>query len=254
VSINEVKDLFEEYIKWLKDKTTLREIEDWVEITTPFLDRHNDYLQIYVKKENNSFVLTDDGYIIDDLRSSGCEIESPRRMRILTEVLNGFGVNLDNDSLIVNSFRDDFPIKKHNLIQSMIAINDLFYTSKPMVASLFLEDVENWLDQSNIRYTSNIKIPGKSGYDRLFNYIIPKSKKQPERILQLINKPDKRSAERVILDYVDIKEKRDYFKFYAVINDSEKDTLDTAIRALQNYEVRPLLWSKREELVDELAA
>ena len=33
---------------WLKDKTTLREVDgEWVEITTPYLDRHNDALQIY---------------------------------------------------------------------------------------------------------------------------------------------------------------------------------------------------------------
>ena len=45
----------------MKDKTVLRQIKDWVEITTPYLDRHNDYLQIYVKRDNSGFILTADG-------------------------------------------------------------------------------------------------------------------------------------------------------------------------------------------------
>ena len=39
------RGLLNQYWKWLKEKTTLRQINDWYEITTPYLDRHNDYLQ-----------------------------------------------------------------------------------------------------------------------------------------------------------------------------------------------------------------
>jgi len=45
--IGEIQSLLDEYMRWLKEKTQLRQIDDWVEITTPYLDRHNDYLQIY---------------------------------------------------------------------------------------------------------------------------------------------------------------------------------------------------------------
>jgi len=70
---NEIDNLLTNYIKWLKDKTIVKQIrEDWVEITTPYLDRHNDCLQIYAKKTDNGYLLTDDGYIISDLDNSGC--------------------------------------------------------------------------------------------------------------------------------------------------------------------------------------
>jgi hypothetical protein len=37
---------------WLKDRTTLREVNgEYVEITTPYIDRHNDALQIYARRE-----------------------------------------------------------------------------------------------------------------------------------------------------------------------------------------------------------
>ena len=88
--VNEIQNLLVQYFSWLKDKTVFRQIEDRLEITTPFLDRHNDYLQIFVKNDNGGFILSDDGYIIDDLRLSGCKLESKNRQALLKMTLNGF--------------------------------------------------------------------------------------------------------------------------------------------------------------------
>jgi len=70
--IQEIQRLLDDYYAWLKDKTALRQIDQWVEITTPYLDRHNDYVQIYAKPANGVFILTDDGYTIDVLEQTGC--------------------------------------------------------------------------------------------------------------------------------------------------------------------------------------
>jgi len=55
--LEEIRALLDQYSAWLRDKTNLREVNDWVEITTPYLDRHNDYLQIYARRVNGSFLL-----------------------------------------------------------------------------------------------------------------------------------------------------------------------------------------------------
>ncbi|NLI61952.1 MAG: DUF1828 domain-containing protein [Methanosarcinaceae archaeon] len=44
------------------------------EITVPFLDRHNDYLQFYVTKNSDLFTITDGGNTFDELRLRGIEI------------------------------------------------------------------------------------------------------------------------------------------------------------------------------------
>ena len=49
-------------------------------------------------------------------------------------------------------------------------------------------------DENEIRYTPSVKFTGKNGYDNLFDFVIPKSKKQPERILQVINRPSRDEA------------------------------------------------------------
>lgn len=253
--INEVQKLLDQYLAWLKDKTTLRQVKDWIEITTPYLDRHNDYLQIYAKRDNNGFFLTDDGYIIGDLRRSGCELESKKRKDLLTLTLNGFGVKLVGDELIVHASSDNFALRKHNIVQAMLAVNDLFYLAVPMVASLFLEDVTSWLELHEIRYTPKVKFTGKSGYDHLFDFVIPASKRQPERILQAINRPSRDTAQAVAFSWIDTKEVRPpNSRAYAFLNDSEHVPSISVLDALKNYDVQPILWSGREQVKEELAA
>ncbi len=253
--IDEIKKLMDDYTSWLRDKTKLREVNDWVEITTPYLDRHNDYMQIYAQRKNGGFVLTDDGYTIDDLKLSGCELESKKRRELLALTLNGFGVKLEEDRLLVHASPENFAVRKHNLMQAMLAVNDLFYLAGPVVVSLFLEDVATWLNVHDIRYTPRVKFTGKSGYDYLFDFVIPASKKQPERILQVINHPDRTAALKVAFAWIDTKEVRPSdSQAYSFLNDSEYKPSAGVLDAMNNYDVHPVLWSKREETVELLAA
>ena len=253
--INEIQELLDNYLRWLKDKTALRQVQDWVEITTPYLDRHNDYLQIYVKRSNGGYILTDDGYIIGDLRQSGCELESKKRKDLLALTLNGFGVQIDNDALTIHASPENFALKKHNLVQAMLAVNDLFYLAVPMVSSLFLEDVTSWLNTYDVRYTPRVKFAGKSGYDHMFDFVIPASKNYPERILQAINRPNRDTVQSFAFSWIDTKDVRPANSLsYAILNDSDHTPVSTVIDALKNYGVKPILWSSREESKAELIA
>jgi hypothetical protein len=256
IALVEIERLLANYQNWLKEKTTLRELNGtWVEITTPYLDRHNDALQIYARRENAGFVLTDDSYIIHDLESSGCSLNTEKRQDLLKMTLNGFGVKLNNEALEVHATSKDFPIRKHNLIQAMLAVNDLFYLAKPVVESLFFEDVIAWLDANNIRYTPRVKFPGISGYDQFFDFVIPKSRKQPERILHAITMPTREKAQSFIYAWNDTHPTRSAdSKAYAVLNDVDQPVPAGVIDAFRNYQIQPVPWSDRAQFVTEIAA
>lgn len=253
--IDEIQALLDRYIAWLRDKTVLRQVKDWVEITTPYLDRHNDYLQIYARRENGGYHLTDDGYTIEDLRQSGCPLDSPKRQSLLKMTLNGFGVQLNDDRLEAHASPDNFAARKHGLVQAMLAVNDLFYLAGPMVASLFYEDVAAWLDLSEIRYTPRVKFTGKSGFDHLFDFVVPKSRRQPERVVQTINRPSRDMIESLILAWIDTREARSPdSRAYAFLNDSDQPVSASLSEALRNYDVKPVLWTERAAIQIELAA
>jgi hypothetical protein len=252
--IEEIERLLEQYRVWLKDRTSLRQLHDWVEITTPYLDRHNDYLQIYAQRQNGGFLLSDDGYVLDDLASSGCVLESAKRRKLLEATLNGFGVRQNGSVLEVQATADTFARRKHDLIQAMLAVNDMFYLASPVVASLFLEDVMAWLDLHEIRYTQKVKFIGKTGFDHNFDIVIPKSRAEPERVLQAVNHPDKNAASNLVFGWLDTREARpSNSRAYAMLNDSERPVSAEVLGALSNYGLTPVAWSGREQVRAELA-
>lgn len=253
--MNEIETLLDAYWGWLRDKTTVREIGDWTEITTPFLDRHNDYLQIYARRENGAYVLTDDGYTVVDLEQSGCTLDTPKRQGLLRATLNGFGVQSNGKAIEVHATPQNFALKKHTLVQAMLAVNDLFYLASPVVESFFYEDVAAWLDTEMVRYTPQVKFTGVSGFDHLFDFVIPKSAAQPERVVRTINRPDRQAAQTVAFAWIDTKDIRTSdSRAYAILNDEGKRVPEAVLEALTSYGVQPVPWSRRAEASDELAA
>jgi len=253
--IDDIRRLTDSYHNWLSENTTLQAIEDCVEITSPFLDRHNDHMQIYVEPSNDGFMLTDDGYTIADLEMGGCKLDTPKRRDLLNMTLSGFGVSRNNDELQVTATATNFARQKHNLLQAMLAVNDLFYLAQSFTASLFFEDVVAWLNLSNIRYFPNVKLTGRSGYDHHYDFVIPRSVAHPDRVLLSITEPSKSNVSKAVFAWTDTAIAREgESRAYALLNDSEKSVSRTVLDAFRNYDVRPVPWSERESVRDELAA
>jgi hypothetical protein len=100
-----------------------------------------------------------------------------------------------------------------------------------------------------------VKFTGISGYDHLFNFVIPKSRKQPERIVQAINRPTRETALSFINAWTDTRQTRTpESKAYAMLNDMEQPVSESVVDAFRNYQIRPAPWADRAQVVAELAA
>ena len=253
--IDEIGHLTDSYYTWLRDNTDLQAIDEFIEITTPFLDRHNDHLQIYVEPSNGGFMLTDDGYTIADLEMGGCQLDTPKRRDLLNMTLNGFGVRRNNDELQVTATEKNFSRQKHSLLQAMLAVNDLFYLAQSFTSSLFFEDVVAWLNLSGIRYFPSVKLTGKSGYDHHYDFVIPRSIIHPDRVLLSITDPSKSNVSKAVFAWTDTAVAREgESRAYAILNDSERTVSSTVLDAFRSYDVHPVPWSERESVREELAA
>jgi Domain of unknown function DUF1829/Domain of unknown function DUF1828 len=256
MSVAEIEQLVDRYRIWLKDRTAIKSLHSgWVEITTPFLDRHNDAIQLYARAENGGYRLSDDGNTIRDLELSGCVLTTPKRKNLLEIATQGFGVDLSSDVLSVHTARDNFAARKHALIQSILAVNDLFYTASATIRSLFREDVEIWLGASEIRFLQNVQFIGKTGYAHHFDFAIPPSKDAPERIIKAINNPNKDAAESLIFSWLDTRDVRPADSIaVAILNDNERSIPGSVVDAMRHYQIEPILWSLRQASVLRLAA
>jgi len=131
----------------------------------------------------------------------------------------------------------------------------MFMISQPRVASLFLEDVEQFLDENEIRYTPSVQFTGKSGFIHNFEFVIPASKKKAERLIKAINNPTRDKTQTILFAWSDIREARKKdSSLYVFINDSEHTLKPEVTGAFGEYGVIAVPWTKREEYKEELAA
>ena len=115
---------------------------------------------------------------------SGCNLNAPKRQNMLQATLNGFGVSLVNGELQVKANESNFPAQKHNLLQAILTVNDLFFVSRTNVQNFFSKDVWLWLEDNDIRYVPDATFSGKSNFNHRFDFVIPHSKNAPERIIR----------------------------------------------------------------------
>jgi len=256
--MNDINKLVNKYIKFIQEKFYITDIDkNEYSITTPFLDRHNDLLEIYVKLSPNedNIILTDYGETITDLAMSGLEINTPTRIKQLDRILNGFGVIYKSETkelmMIANS--RSFAKKQHNLIQAMLAVNDLFVLASHSVKSLFNEDVALFLENNNIRATENVAIEGRSGWEHKINFVIPGFKDIPERLINISNKPSKTNLKPILFNFNDISTKRNS-QNYIMLNDTDKKIKAEIINAIKELNVTPIIWSERNKYLDSLVA
>ena len=250
---NDCQRLIDQYINWLKQEITFTELEGACQISTPFLDRHNDAIEIFIERNNGLLRLTDDGYTVRDLRASDMEFTTAKRKAHLAAVLNGFGVKLEGDEIAVESSAEDFPQKKHNILQAILAVNDTFVMAEEHVLSLFKEDVALFLESNGIPAFSDFKLSGKSGFDHKFDFGLPKTPQKPQRVLQSINNLTRENATSLAFMVGDVRMLRpEPLGAFAIINDSNRPPNQEHLSALKAYEVVPLLWSHRDEAISVL--
>lgn len=122
---------FKEFLEWFKESTVVTDTNNGiVSIALPLLDRYNDYIQIFVKSEDDGTVfITDDGTIINNLNMSGVDVSdgSKTRDRINCIVKNFFVEIGAKNEIQARVKKDKFVFAFTGVLQAMISIDMLFY-------------------------------------------------------------------------------------------------------------------------------
>lgn len=252
-------DLITKYTNWVKDNSFVRNITNSsFVITTPFTDSQNDHIDLYVKKiDGDNIQLSDDGYTVSDLIMNGTDIFStPRRKKTFETTLNRYGVKFNSmtNELLIEATPTNIAARKHAMLQSVMAINDLYVISRENVSSFFKEDIEAYLRLKEVVFSKSIKLPGKTGFDHNIDFIVPRSSNRPERLIQAINVPKKDQVMSAIFSFNDIAAVReDPNKRMVIYNDEVREISADSKKALDEYDISIFQWSKKEEFVEALA-
>lgn len=257
----------EAYLSWLKQNMTDREIRPGlIEVTTPFLDHHNDYTQIYIEKAITGFKVSDAGYILNDLAISGIDLLSSsktNREKILRSILNRHGLSMAKDTGDVFAFakrKEEIPPVFHRVLQGMLDINDMFSLTSPVITNLFFEDVVSFFEENEIYHSKNISFYGRSGFSHSYDFLLQRNKQHPGRVVKLMNRLQKEAFERYVFSWNDIKEslkeENDVEKCIILINDEEKvrpSNIKSFYDGFKTYGMDPVLWSDRKNSISMFA-
>lgn len=246
-----INSLMDNYYAFLKEKTlvTANNSSDWIEISTPFLGLFNDTVDIYAKKEGNRIILSDDGNTLRDLELSGLEItRSPKRKEILDRILINYGVKISSDELTIEATEKDFPQKKLNLISAISETADMYYLARHTVASVFREDVKEYLDEQELIYTPYFISKGSTGLEFTFDFQI--AYRNTEIVIKSFNSINKMNLPHFLFTWDDIKKVREQqtqkeIIGLAIINDIDREINDEYLTALESKGAQHILWSQR---------
>ena len=258
MKLNDAEKIIDGYASWWKKSIDAYQEGDSIRLVCPMLDRNNDHMSIYIADDSNGgYVLTDLGATINDLRLSGCDVLSSKsREKKLTQALNGYGLLREDDELYVYADSSSLFQRMNMLMQGMASIDDLFFTTKDSVKNLFFEDVSTWLDNNNVRYTSDIRIGGRSGFEIKFDFLIPKTQGiAPERYIKTVSNPTEGSIKNAIFGWDDVSAIRGDSQSYLFLNDESHENVgDRLLQACREYSINPVLWSKVDDVLPALAA
>jgi len=252
--MNWIEDCISQYYDWLKNNTFINTNMDseWVSVTTPFLGLYNDPIEIYIKRENDKYILSDDGATIKGLDLLGANIShSPKRKEWLSYVLQNYGIKLDGcNELTVNADNTNFAQKKHGLISAIAEISDMEVTAKHMVSSLFKDDVKQLLDEQNLIYTPQFITKGSTGLEFTFDFQIAGRTK--EMMIKSFNSLNKINVPNFLFSLEDIRPIRERnsgkeLLSLAIVNDEDKEIKPEYIMALQSKDTDVIYWSQRNK-------
>ncbi len=254
--------LINEYYTWLKNKTYIISDQktDWIAIQTPFIGLFNDTIEMYAQKKGDRITLSDNGETFHNLDLVGASLNRlGERRNIAERILLNYGIQLHDDELITETTEQTFPQKKHNFLSAIMELNDLYVLAKPIVASIFKEDVRLYLDQKEVIYTPDYLSKGLTGLEFLFDFQI--AGRNNEVVLKSFNTINKQNVSSFLFSWDDIKPVREKVSkknvtAIAIINDEEKSIKREYLEALKSKNANYIIWSERnsEENIIKLKA
>ncbi|MGV3094737.1 MULTISPECIES: DUF1828 domain-containing protein [Staphylococcus] len=255
-----IEQKMNEYFNWLKQKYKYKQLNNSMEITTPFKNHINDYIRIYVDMLPNSEIkLSDDGLTLNELDLLGVDITTKTRERLIKNVLNQFSLELNNDEIIANVKNESFAQSKHNLIQGILKIYDLSMTTKSNVSNLFYEEVLDFFYDEDIIGSAKVAISGESGIKHSIDYILPATKSAPEKLINFANNLDFNKVTTDSYIYRDVKPNRLNKnnlepKMLIIANDIENPITNRTLTVAQHENLSILKWSDKKQILSALTA
>jgi hypothetical protein len=258
-----IETIKESYLNWIQENTTFTKVlNESIEISSPFIDSLNENIKIYIEPDSSRFKISDDGYTLWSLDSSGMSFrKGSHRESILYNTIDRFSVSLNSTTQEIYVYSDQKEIGKmiHLFIQAVLSISDMLRLNKNTVKNLFFEEVNAYFLKNQDIYDQfpDFEIQGKSKLLHRFDYLMTVQNKQ-KKLVRLINNLNQVQLERTLLSWEDTSKQRaskyqENLGMVALINDSQKDISGKYQEAFIQYGIEPVGFSNKDQVKKSLS-
>ena len=189
---------------------------------------------------------TDDCATINNLKMQGFQFSASRKQH-LDKIVMQYGVKLCGDELTISASPRDFAQKKHMLLQAMLRVDDMFTMSKSKVASLFSDDVKDFLDKKDIYYTDDVQFTGISGFVHNYELLLQRTRSKPERLCRAVNIASKSNVSNILFSWNDTKPARKPDSQLIVFLNDNNSVGQGIEEAFHNYGANIIYWTQRDK-------
>lgn len=123
---------------------------DRFRVETPFLFEDGDHLVIALRREGQSWVLSDEGHTYMHLTYDMEEkdLERGTRQKIIANALEAFSVKDREGELTLTIPDGQYGDALYNFVQALLKITDVSYLSRERVKSTFMEDFRSFVRET----------------------------------------------------------------------------------------------------------
>ena len=249
-----IHQLICDYTIWLNGEISVAKYGDYYELTTPFLDRYNDCLQVYLKLDSEgNITITDDGYSINNLISTGFKLKpNSKRKQKIERLIKVYSLQIIDNAIVGTASPDDFPQKFQQFIQVMLSIDDMVEQISENPKDFFIEDVVSFLKSKAIPFEKDFPLMGRTGSKYKYDFYFPKTSTKKDRFCKVFSKITKQKRDMVIFNWLDTQEQRDKnqgnSELYVLLNNINIANMEDIV-ALKNYDIRAICFSNKAEVV-----
>ncbi len=122
---------------------------DRFRVFTPFMFEDGDHLAIVLKRENSTWILSDEGHTYMHLTYDLDEKDLHRgnRQKIITNTLSMFRIEDREGELLLRVANEQFGDALYSFIQALVKVTDVSFLSRERVRSTFMEDFRAMMEE-----------------------------------------------------------------------------------------------------------
>jgi len=116
-------------------------------VFSPFVFDDGDHLAIVLKREQNGWILSDEGHTLMHLTYSISESDLQRgtRQKIITDALSAFRVQDRKGELVAAIENSEYGHALYSFVQAVLKISDVTFLTRERVRSTFMEDFRSFM-------------------------------------------------------------------------------------------------------------